>query len=108
MATLGRAGEPAGRCGVVFSKEAVLMTPIMTKEDLKGLGAPDLVYVREISAADVLADVRVEEAKGLMIDPDQTLYAVHSADGERLAVMLDRETAFAAAVAHELAPVSVH
>jgi hypothetical protein len=80
----------------------------MTKEDLKGLGAPDLVYVREISAADVLADVRVEEAKGLMIDPDQTLYAVHSADGERLAVMLDRETAFAAAVAHELAPVSVH
>ncbi len=84
------------------------MTPIMTKEDLKGLGAPDLVYVREISAADVLADVRVEEAKGLMIDPGQTLYAVHSADGERLAVMLDRETAFAAAVAHELAPVSVH
>jgi hypothetical protein len=84
------------------------MTPIMSKEDLKGLGAPDLVYVREISAADVLADVRVEEAKGLMIDPDQTLYAVHSADGERLAVMLDRETAFAAAVAHELAPVSVH
>lgn len=84
------------------------MTPIMTKEDLKGLGAPDLVYVREISAADVLADVRVEEAKGLIIDADQTLYAVHSADGERLAVMLDRETAFAAAVAHELAPVSVH
>jgi hypothetical protein len=80
----------------------------MTKEDLKGLGAPDLVYVREISAADVLADVKIEEAKGLMIDPDQTLYAVHSADGERLAVMLDRETAFAAAVAHELAPVSVH
>ncbi len=84
------------------------MTPTMTKEDLKGLGAPDLVYVRQISAADVLADVRVEEAKGLMIDPGQTLYAVHSADGERLAVMLDRETAFAAAVAHELAPVSVH
>ncbi len=80
------------------------MTPMMTKEDLKGLGAPDLVYVREISAA----DVKLEEAKGLMIDPDQILYAVHSADGERLAVMLDRETAFAAAVAHELAPVSVH
>ncbi len=84
------------------------MTPMMTKEDLKGLGAPDLVYVREISAADVLAEVKLEEAKGLVIDPEQTLYAVHSADGERLAVMLDRETAFAAAVAHELAPVSVH
>jgi hypothetical protein len=100
--------NPPGDGAFCFLKEAVLMTPTMTKEDLKGLGAPDLVYVRQISAADVLADVRVEEAKGLMIDPGQTLYAVHSADGERLAVMLDRETAFAAAVAHELAPVSVH
>jgi len=85
-----------------------LITPVMTKEALKGLGAPDLVYVRQISAADVLADVRSDEALNLEIDPDQTLYAVHSADGERLAVMMDRETAFAAAVAHELAPVSVH
>lgn len=56
----------------------------------------------------MLADVRSDEALSLEIDPDQTLYAVHSADGERLAVMMDRETAFAAAVAHELAPVSVH
>ena len=32
------------------------MTPtMMTKEDFRGLGAPDLVYVREIRAADVLA-----------------------------------------------------
>ena len=33
------------------------MTPItiMTKEDFRGLGAPDLVYVREIRASDVLA-----------------------------------------------------
>lgn len=84
------------------------MTPKMTKKDFAGLGAPDLVYVRAISAADVLADAPTAEARGLMIDPYQTLYAVHGADGERLAVMLDRETAFAAAVAHELAPVSVH
>ena len=82
-------------------------TTRMTKEDFAGLGAPDLVYVREITAADVLLDVDTD-ARGVEIDPDQTLYAVHSADGERLAVMLDRETAFAAAVAHELAPVSVH
>jgi hypothetical protein len=84
------------------------MTPIMTKEDFAGLGAPDLVYVREITAADVIADTPLEDARGLVIDPSQTLYAVHGADGERLAVMIDRETAFAAAVAHELAPVSVH
>ncbi len=84
------------------------MTPRMTKEDLKGLGAPDLVYVREITAADVLADTPLADAEGFALAPDQILYAVHGADGERLAVMLDRETAFAAAVAHELAPVSVH
>lgn len=86
-----------------------MMTPIlMTREDFAGLGAPDLVYVREITASDVLDDVLTPEARALEIDPDQILYAVHSADGERLAVMMDRETAFAAAVAHELAPVSVH
>ena len=85
------------------------MTPtMMTKEDFQGLGAPDLVYVREIRAADVLADTPLPQAKALAIDPEMTLYAVHGADGERLAVMMDRETAFAAAVAHELEPVSVH
>jgi len=86
------------------------MTPTttMTKEDFRGLGAPDLVYVREIRASDIIADIAVAEARALSIDPKATLYAVHGADGERLAVMLDREAAFAAAVAHELEPVSVH
>lgn len=85
------------------------MTPMtMTKEDFRGLGAPDLVYVREIRAADVLADTPIPDVQGLTIDPEAVLYAVHGADGERLAVMMDRETAFAAAVAHELEPVSVH
>jgi len=87
------------------------MTPttmMMTKEDFRGLGAPDLVYVREIRASDVMADVAVTVDKDLAIDPEAILYAVHGADGERLAVMMDRETAFAAAVAHELEPVSVH
>ena len=83
------------------------MTPMrMSKEDFAGLGAPDLVYVRQVKASDLLADAA--DAQDLEIDIDQTRYAVHGADGERLAVMLDRDTAFAAAVAHELAPVSVH
>lgn len=84
------------------------MITIMTKDDFTALGAPDLVYVREIKASDILADISVQDAGDLEIDPEQTLYAVHGADGERLAVMIDRETAFAAAMAHELAPVSVH
>lgn len=36
------------------------------------------------------------------------LYALHGADGSRLAVMSDKETAVAAAQAHELAVVSLH
>ncbi len=85
------------------------MTPErMTRKDFADLGAPDLVYVREIRAADVMEDTPVTAIQGLSIDPEATLYAVHGADGERLAVMIDRETAFATAVAHELEPVSVH
>lgn len=83
------------------------MTPMMTKKELAGLGAPDLVYVRAIRAYEVLHDAQVE-TPDFDLDPEQILYAVHGADGERLAVMMDRETAFAAAAAHELAPVSVH
>ena len=83
------------------------MTPMtMTKEDFAGLGAPDLVYVREIKAADLLEEA--VEIKDVDLNPGQSLYSVHSADGERLAVMIDRDTAFAAAVAHELEPGSVH
>ena len=84
------------------------MTPQLTHEAFAALGAPDLVYVRPIKAAEILADTPVEAIVGIDLDPDQTLYAVHRADGERLAVMTDRNSAVAAALAHELAPVSVH
>lgn len=84
------------------------MTPNMNTKDFADFGAPDLVYVRAIRASDILADAMIETAPDIEIDPDQVLYAVHGADGERLAVMLDRETAFAAAVAHDLEPMSVH
>lgn len=84
------------------------MTPNISKQALADLGAPDLVYVREVRAREVLGAETVTEVRGLEIDPDQMLYAVHAADGERLAVLIDRDSAFAAAMAHELAPVSVH
>lgn len=84
------------------------MTPLLSREEFKALGAPDLVYIREIKAREVLAGARVDSVEGIPIDPNQTLYAVHSAAGERLAVLIDKQAAFAAAAAHELAPVSVH
>jgi hypothetical protein len=84
------------------------MTPELTERDFAALGAPDLVYVRPIKAAEILADSRVEVVEGIKLDPEQMLYALHRADGERLAVMTDRNAAVAAALAHEMAPVSVH
>jgi hypothetical protein len=84
------------------------MTPVLSTEAFAALGAPDLVYVRPITGAELLADTPVEAMQGFEVRPDQTLYAVHRADGERLAVMTDRQTAVATALAHELEPVSVH
>lgn len=84
-----------------------MMTPILSTEDFAALGAPDLVYVRPVKGAEILASVPAQ-THTLPIEPDQVLYAVHGANGERLAVLTDREAAMAAALAHELAPVSVH
>jgi hypothetical protein len=84
------------------------MTPVLSTEAFASLGAPNLVYVRPIRASEILADTSAEQIRSFSLDPEQVLYAVHRADGERLAVMTDKDSAVAAALAHELAPVSVH
>jgi len=80
----------------------------LTKEAFAALGAPSLVYVRPVTGAELIASTPAGALDEVELAPDQTLYAVHGADGARLAVMTDRATAVAAALAHELAPVSVH
>ena len=85
-----------------------MTTPVLSNEAFSRLGAPGTVYVREIKAAEVLAETPVEVIEGFSLTGDTALYALHSAAGERLAVLIDRESAFAAAMAHELTPVSVH
>lgn len=88
--------------------EVVVMTPQLTTEAFAALGGPNLVYVRPVTGAEILASVPSAQIEGFELKPEQTLYAVHRADGERLAVLSDRQAAMAAALAHELAPVSVH
>jgi hypothetical protein len=88
--------------------EVVAMTPILTSEAFAALGAPDLVYVKPVTAREVLGATEVPEVEGIEFDPEQVLYALHRADGQRLAVLADHDSAVAAAIAHELAPVSVH
>jgi hypothetical protein len=85
------------------------MTPVsLSPEAFAALGAPELVYVRPVTGAEILADTPLENFRGFPIDPGQVLYALHGADGARLAVMTDKATALAAAHQHDLAIVSLH
>jgi hypothetical protein len=85
-----------------------MMTHPLTAEAFAALGGPDLVYVRPVRAQDILSALPPGARYEAPLLPDQVLYALHSADGARLAVLVDRDSAYAAARAHELAPVSVH
>ncbi len=70
---------------------------------LPGLQAEGgIVYVRPVAVAD-LPDSLQEQVPGLT-----TIYSVHKASGERLALVADRALAFALAREHDMAPMSVH
>ncbi|MEX0646049.1 MAG: DUF1150 domain-containing protein [Parvularculaceae bacterium] len=81
----------------------------MTAREFAALGGRKLVYVRPVVARDVMGDLIDEDGDMVLEVPeDATLYSVHTADGERIALVGDRELAFAAARQHEMNPVSVH
>ncbi len=73
-------------------------------EALAKLGAPKVVYVKAVRAED-LAD-QINDVSEIPEGAD--LFAVHAADGTPMALIDGREAAFAAALQHELEPVSVH
>ncbi|MEQ1929638.1 MAG: DUF1150 domain-containing protein [Parvularculaceae bacterium] len=81
----------------------------LTEREFAELGGRKLVYVRTVLARDV-RDELIDEEGDVVIDVpgETTLYSVHSSDGERIALVGDRELAFAAARQHEMNPVSVH
>jgi len=62
----------------------------LSARDLAALGVQDVAFVKQITVNDEIA------------------YAVHAADGTQMALMTDREVAFAAIRQHGLEPVSVH
>jgi hypothetical protein len=88
--------------------EVVEMTPKLSLEAFAALGAPNIVYVKPVRAREVIGAAQIDKIEGMEFDPEELLYAVHRANGERLAVLGDRQSAMAAALANELAPVSVH
>ena len=85
-----------------------MTTHAFTQEAFAALGAPSLVYVRPVRAEEALGDAAPQALAQLDLPPDQVLYALHGADGVQLALLADRDSAYAAARAHELAPVAVH
>ena len=74
-----------------------------TNIDLKSLGGADrIVYVRAVDVAELPKDVQ-SELRGT-----DHLYAVHTAEGERLALVKDRDMAFMLARQNDFSPVTVH
>ncbi|RKF16067.1 DUF1150 family protein [Roseovarius spongiae] len=61
-----------------------------------------IAYIRSVDVAELPSEIR-SQVQGL-----GTIYAVHSAEGERLALVRDRKLAFALARQHDLLPVTVH
>ncbi|WP_127901025.1 DUF1150 family protein [Solirhodobacter olei] len=69
-------------------------------------GEAPIVYVRPIPVAELPEEVRAEVRAQIGDQP--MLYAVHGADGERLALVRDRKMAFLLARQNDMAPVNVH
>ncbi len=73
-----------------------------TKYEFAPENQGNIVYVRPVAVDSLPTEVQ-EQVNGL-----DTLYAVHGADGERLALVKERGLAFILARQNELSPVSVH
>ncbi|MGB3810622.1 MAG: DUF1150 domain-containing protein [Parvibaculum sp.] len=76
----------------------------LTPELFANIGVPNIVYVREVLASDLESELGSE----INVPADTKLYAVHAANGQRMAVLDDRNTAFAGARQYDLEPLSVH
>jgi hypothetical protein len=72
-----------------------------TKYDLKNLDK-DIVYVKPVSVTDLPDDMR-EQVGDL-----ETLFAVHNAEGEQLALVTNRKLAFHLARENHMQPFTVH
>jgi len=62
----------------------------MSAQELALFGMQDVAYIKQIAVNDGVG------------------YAVHAADGSQIAVLTDRDIAFATVRQHDLEPLSVH
>ena len=66
-----------------------------------GEGVDRLVYIRTVPASELPEGARARIG-------DAPVYAIHDAEGARLALVADRDLAFVVARQHEMTPVSAH
>ena len=76
----------------------------LTPEMFAQAGMPNIVYVREVLAGELAGELGSE----IDLPADTQLFAVHAANGQRMAVLDNREAAFAGARQYDLEPVSAH
>jgi len=68
-------------------------------------GAGKLAYIKPIGGEDLIE--QVPEARS-EIDLSGVYFSLHAADGSRIGLAADRDSALALAKAHNVRPVSVH
>ena len=73
-----------------------------TPFDFKDMDQQRLVYVRPVDVSELPKNMQ-DQASGR-----KTIYAVHASDGERLALVENRQLAFLLARQNDFAPVNVH
>jgi len=75
----------------------------MSQEALLALGVQKIVYIRETK----LEELGEELQEQIEIEEDEVLFGVFGSDGSPLAVLNDRDAAFAGARQYNFEPVSV-
>ena len=73
-----------------------------SKYDFSHFDTDDLVYIKTVAVTELPLDLQRH------VGPDKTLYAVHKADGERVAVVENRALAYSLARDNDLTPMTLH
>jgi hypothetical protein len=73
-----------------------------TPFDFKSMDSERLVYIRPVNVSDLPDEVQSQAGEADLV------YALHNADGERLALVKDRSMAFILARQNDFSPVNVH
>ncbi len=73
-----------------------------SKYDFSHFDTDDLVYIKTVEVTELPLDLQRQ------VGSDKTLYAVHKADGERVAVYGNRALAYSLARDNDLTPMTLH